>query len=188
MVEGFGGRLRQALFGRRRTTSVREQVVAPPRKVADQGSPPRRNGRDGVPPPLGMRTYPGDYVGIPAMAWDPKPDGHPDPGEVVWTWVPFEEDSSVGKDRPVLLVGHDGDWLLGVMLTSKDHDRELAREHAEGRDWVDVGAGAWDAKGRPSEVRADRLIRIDPGSVRRQGAVLDEGRFQAVAEAIRAAG
>ncbi|GAB5080487.1 hypothetical protein ARTHROSP310_36360 [Arthrobacter sp. AD-310] len=28
------------------------------------------------------------------------PDGEPDPGEVVWTWVPYQEDHGRGKDRP----------------------------------------------------------------------------------------
>ena len=38
-------------------------------------------------------------------SYAPEPDGQPDPGEVVWGWVPFEDDPSQGKDRPVLLVG-----------------------------------------------------------------------------------
>jgi hypothetical protein len=63
----------------------------------------------------------------------PRLDGDPDPGEIVWTWVPFEEDFSQGKDRPVLLVGSDGDWLLGVMLTSKDHSRDARDEARWGR-------------------------------------------------------
>jgi hypothetical protein len=138
-----------------------------------------------VAPPLGTRAYPGDFSGVPAMAYAPKPDGQPDPGEIVWTWVPFEEDRSVGKDRPVLVIGSDGDWLLGVMLTSKDHDRDAAQEHRAGRDWVDVGTGAWDREERPSEVRINRIIRIDPAKVRREGAVLAEDRFNEVADAIR---
>ena len=135
-----------------------------------------------------MRPYPGDYPGVPAMHWAPRPDGLPDPGEVVWTWVPFEEDPRVGKDRPVLLVGHDGDWLLGVMLTSRDHDADRdgrAREHAAGRDWVDVGSGPWDRQGRPSEARTDRVLRVDPGAVRREGAALPREVFDVVAAAVR---
>ena len=42
------------------------------------------------------------------LEYSPNPDGKPDPGEIVWTWVPFQEDSSKGKDRPVLLIGRDG--------------------------------------------------------------------------------
>ncbi len=99
----------------------------------------------------------------------PRPDGDPDPGEIVWTWVPFEEDHSQGKDRPVLLVGSDGAWLLGVMLTSKDHSRDAQDEARWGRYWLDIGSGPWDAKGRDSEVRLDRVVRVDPDAVRREG-------------------
>ena len=41
------------------------------------------------------------------VAYNPRTDGKPDPGEVVWAWVPYEEDASQGKDRPVLLIGRD---------------------------------------------------------------------------------
>lgn len=109
-----------------------------------------------------------------------------DPGEVVWTWVPFEEDFDKGKDRPVLIVGRDGRWLLAVPLTSKDHDRDAAQEAAEGRYWIDIGPGPWDASGRASEVRVNRIVRVDPAAVRRIGARLDRDRFEAVARAIRA--
>jgi len=104
----------------------------------------------------------------------------------VWTWVPYEEDHTRGKDRPVLVVGRDGRWLLGLMLTSKDHDRDAAQEAREGRYWVDIGSGAWDRGGRASEVRVDRVVRVDPGAVRREGAVLDRRRFEEVATAVRA--
>ena len=60
--------------------------------------------------------------------YSPSLDGDADPGEIVWTWVPFEEDHSQGKDRPVLLVGRDGEYLLALMMTSKDHNN---REHAD---------------------------------------------------------
>lgn len=130
-------------------------------------------------------AYPGDFDGIPPMDWQPRRDDRPDPGEVVWAWVPYEEDHSQGKDRPVLLVGRDGRWLLGLPLTSKDHDRDEAQEARAGRRWVDVGSGAWDSKGRPSEVRVNRVVRVDPASIRREGAVLPRERFDAVAAAVR---
>ena len=94
-------------------------------------------------------AYPGDFRGQPPMSFAPHPDGVADPGEIVWTWVPYEEDHSRGKDRPVLVVGRDGAWLLALMLTSKDHDRDEAQEARAGRHWVDIGAGDWDARGRP---------------------------------------
>ncbi|MEH3068694.1 MAG: type II toxin-antitoxin system PemK/MazF family toxin [Aeromicrobium erythreum] len=114
------------------------------------------------------------------LTYAPKPDGRPDPGEIVWTWVPYEDDPAQGKDRPVLVVGRDGARLVGLMLTSKDHDRDAAQEARDGRFWLDIGSGPWDAQGRPSEVRVNRLIDVDPDAVRREGAVLDEPRFAAV--------
>ena len=132
-------------------------------------------------------AYPGDFTGVPSLSYSPAPDGRPDPGEIVWTWVPFEEDHRQGKDRPVLIIGRDGRWLLGLMLTSKDHDRDAAQEARFGRVWHDIGSGLWDRQGRPSEVRVDRILRIDAAAVRREGAVLDRRRFDEVARAVRAA-
>jgi hypothetical protein len=117
--------------------------------------------------------------------YEPEIDGDPDPGEVVWAWVPYEDDPAQGKDRPVLVLATDGDGWLGLMLTSKDHDRDAAEEARWGRHWMDVGSGGWDREGRPSEVRLDRLIHLDPDGVRREGAALDEAVFAAVVEARR---
>jgi hypothetical protein len=111
----------------------------------------------------------------------PRADGRPDPGEVVWAWVPYDEGDGRGKDRPVLVVARDGDQLLGLIMTSKDHDRDAADEARHGRFWLDIGSGPWDGRGRPSEVRLDRLLRLDPGSVRREGAALDRALFVRVA-------
>jgi len=105
---------------------------------------------------------------------------------VVWTWVPYEEDHREGKDRPVLIIGRDHEWLLGLLLTSKDHDRDAAQEARYGRLWMDIGTGEWDPQRRPSEVRINRILRIDPDGVRRIGAVLDREVFEAVAAAVRA--
>lgn len=128
--------------------------------------------------------YPGDYTRCPALIYAPHPDTLADPGEVVWTWVPFEEDYSKGKDRPVLVIGRDGEWLLALPLTSKDHDRDMAEENAAGRWWVDIGSGEWDREHRPSEVRVDRIIRVDPGRVRRTAGRLPRDRFDRVAHAV----
>jgi len=107
---------------------------------------------------------------------------------VVWTWVPFEEDPTRGKDRPVLVIGRRGDTtdrLVGLMLTSKDHDRDAAQEARHGRHWMDVGTGGWDREGRPSEVRLDRLLDIAARDVRREGAALDRQVFDQVVTASR---
>lgn len=122
-------------------------------------------------------SAPGDFTGRFTPVYAPDPDGAPDPGEIVWTWVPYEEGDGRGKDRPVLLVGHDGPWLLGLMLSSRDHDSRPAP--ADER-WMDIGTGAWDSRRRPSEVRLDRVLRIEPEGVRREGAVLDRERFTEV--------
>jgi hypothetical protein len=131
--------------------------------------------------------YPGDFEGVPEMTYAPSDDGDPDPGEIVWTWVPYEEDHRQGKDRPVLVIGRDGGWLLALMLTSQDHDRDAEQEARWGRHWVDIGSGSWDRQGRPSEARVDRVLRVDPARVRREGAVLSRERFDEVAAAVRAA-
>ncbi|MFI5426986.1 type II toxin-antitoxin system PemK/MazF family toxin [Aeromicrobium sp. UC242_57] len=119
------------------------------------------------------------------IEYDPHPDGEPDPGEVVWAWVPYEDDPSQGKDRPVLLIGREGTELVGLMLTSKDHDRDVEQEARAGRFWFDLGPGPWDSQGRPSEVRLNRLIAVDVADVRREGSVLDEQRFAAVVAALQ---
>ena len=137
-------------------------------------------------PPSGPTpSYPGDYLGPLDPVYAPEPDGRPDPGEIVWTWVPYEEDHTQGKDRPVLLVGHDGPWLLGLQLTSKDHDGDSGPRRRDGRVWVDIGTGGWDRRHRPSEVRVDRVVRVDPATIRREGAVLAADRFVEVATAAR---
>ncbi len=121
-----------------------------------------------------------DYPRRLTPAYAPCLDGDADPGEVVWTWVPYEDDPSQGKDRPVLVVGHDDPYLLGLMLTSKDHSRNAAREARQGRHWIDIGSGGWDAQHRPSEVRLDRVLRIDPRGVRREGSIMPRALFDAI--------
>lgn len=149
----------------------------PPARFRDQDAP-----RPTPPRPAG--SYPGDYGTRPEIVYDPHPDGRPDPGEIVWTWVPYEEDHGQGKDRPVLLIGRDGAWLLGLQVTSQDHDRDVAQEARAGRYWMDIGAGDWDHQRRPSEVRVNRIIRIDPAAVRRIGAILDRTTFHDVAQEV----
>jgi len=110
------------------------------------------------------------------VEYSPRMDGDPDPGEVVWTWVTYEDDPSQGKDRPVVIIGRRGALLAGVALTSKRHDREPQ---------VAVGTGSWDSEGRPSYAKVDRVLDVEPGRVRREGAILDQERFAAVVDGVR---
>ncbi|WP_226365632.1 type II toxin-antitoxin system PemK/MazF family toxin [Pseudonocardia sp. ICBG162] len=134
--------------------------------------------RPGPPPTAGrVRTAPtGDRAR--EVAYAPEPDGAADPGEIVWTWVPYEEDASQGKDRPLLVVGRSGDELLGLMLSSQD-------KRAHDPDWVGIGSGAWDREGRDSYIRLDRVLEVEEHGIRREGAVLDRARFDRVADELR---
>jgi hypothetical protein len=108
------------------------------------------------------------------IEYSPRLDGDPDPGEVVWTWVPYEEDPAQGKDRPVVIIGRQGDQLLGVALTSKPRPDEVA-----------IGAGSWDSEGRRSYAKIERLLSVDPGKVRREGAVLERRHFDDIVAGVR---
>jgi hypothetical protein len=110
------------------------------------------------------------------IEYSPSLDGDADPGEVVWTWVPYEDDPSQGKDRPVMIFGRRGNRLVGVALTSKRHDNEPQ---------IAVGTGSWDREGRPSYAKLERILDVDPTQVRREGAVLPRARFDEVVAALR---
>ena len=116
-----------------------------------------------------------EAAGGVTVRYAPERDGDADPGEVVWSWVAYEDDPTQGKDRPVLVLGWDGPLLAAVPLSSKDHG-----SRTDAHEWVPVGTGAWDREARPSYADASRLLRIDATEVRREGAALDEARFHQV--------
>jgi hypothetical protein len=113
------------------------------------------------------------------LVYAPDLDGRADPGEIVWTWVVYEDDPTRGKDRPVLVVGRDRRVLLGLMVSSQER-------HAGDRDWVGIGSGAWDYEGRESWVRLDRVLDVPEEGIRREGAILDREIFEVVAARLRA--
>jgi hypothetical protein len=118
-----------------------------------------------------------DFLGRVHPEYSPRRDGDPDPGEIVWAWVPYEEDPTIGKDRPLIIIGRDvahHDTLVGLMLTSKDHDHEPT--------WYGIGAGPWDPEHRPSWVRLDRALAVHADGVRREGASMPQNVFLAVVE------
>lgn len=117
-------------------------------------------------------------IGPVHTVYAPKHDGDPDPGEIVWTWVPYEEHDGRGKDRPVLIVARErSGTVLAVQLTSKRHDA---------RDWIDVGAGPWDHEARESWVYLDRVMRVHHGGMRRESCALERHRFDLVVERLKA--
>ena len=153
---------------RRVLTAILELIFGTEQKKKGRPArPPKRpTHRPGTGRP-GTDVVVGDVI----IEYTPSLDGDPDPGEVVWTWVPYEDDPSQGKDRPVVIVGRRGSGLVGVALTSKQHDREPQ---------VEVGTGPWDREGRTSYAKLERLLAVDPTQVRREGAVLSKRRFDEV--------
>lgn len=116
-----------------------------------------------------------------APGYNPAVDGRPYPGEVVWTWVAYDQDSRRGKDRPVLVLGVDGARLTALELrTRREHRGHRARQV-----WFELGVGDWDRDGRESEVRLDRVLTVSIYDVRRVGAELDAARFAEVRAAAR---
>ncbi|MHA7662916.1 type II toxin-antitoxin system PemK/MazF family toxin [Mycolicibacterium sp. HS_4_1] len=113
------------------------------------------------------------------VVYSPNLDGQADPGEIVWTWVVYEDDPTRGKDRPVLVVGRDRSTLLGLMLSSQDR-------HQGDPDWVAIGSGSWDYEGRASWVRLDRVLDVPEEGIRREGAVLERDKFEIIAARLRA--
>lgn len=121
-----------------------------------------------------------DFRGPAIPEYAPEADHEPDPGEVVWAWVPFEEDPSQGKDRPLAIVGRAVEKtqdLVCFLLSSKDR--------AGDDEWVSIGTGEWDAQRRTSWVNISRPLAVAPEAVRREGGELSREQFDAVVEAAR---
>lgn len=114
----------------------------------------------------------------PVFDYEPDLDGDADPGEVVWTWIPYEEDASQGKDRPAVVIGRDGSDVFVVPLSSKSHEERP--DHGE---WIELGSGNWDDDDRVSYADVGRVLRVPADSIRREGAILEESRFIAVRDA-----
>ena len=122
--------------------------------------------------------------GLPEFSYQPVADNDADPGEVVWTWISYEEDPTQGKDRPVVVLARTGSDVVVAQLTSKNHDIDREQEAHWGRYWLAIGAGDWDPQGRVSSVRLDRLRLVSQRDVRREGATLDRATYNKVVTAI----
>lgn len=111
------------------------------------------------------------------ISYAPSRNGDPDAGEVIWTWVPYEEGDGRGKDRPVLVIGRQSkERVYAVRMTSKAHEGD--------RDYIPIGAGAWDSQGRPSWVDIEQLYSVHVEGTRREAATLDRERYIVVAKAL----
>jgi hypothetical protein len=141
--------------------------------------PPRSRAREPHPGEAGpYATTEVDAVGDITTTYNPDTDGEPDPGEIIWTWVPYEENDGRGKDRPVLIVASEpGGTTLGVQLSSQEHDGRS--------DWVAIGSGRWDEAGRQSWVDISRILRVHPRGMRREASALPRDRFDKVIAALR---
>ncbi|WP_083285646.1 type II toxin-antitoxin system PemK/MazF family toxin [Microbacterium sp. BH-3-3-3] len=164
---GTTSRLVSALLG-----MLRPSTAAPPRGPRPDPVPP-------TPSPAGARTIEIDPPRRLTLSYAPERDKAPDGGEIVWTWVPFEERDGRGKDRPVLIISRaDARSAYAVRLTSKSHEGD--------RQYLALGTGEWDPQGRPSWVDIEQLYLVYDVGMRREAAALDRKRFNAIASALAA--
>ncbi len=176
---GGGAESRPATRGRTATPPPAPAKPKPPApsRSGVSAKPQHPTPKPAPPKPRPPRHVPTQDRGR-TVAYAPNLDGDADPGEIVWTWVPYEDDPAQGKDRPVLVVGRDGRTLLGLMLSSQS-------ERDGQRNWLALGAGDWDRSDRPSWIRLDRVLEVEEDGIRREGAILDRGRFDQVADTLQ---
>ncbi|RJO70141.1 type II toxin-antitoxin system PemK/MazF family toxin [Nocardia panacis] len=116
------------------------------------------------------------------IVYSARLEGRADPGEIVWTWAPFEADPgggleadpAGGRDRPVLVVGRERQTLFGLLV---DSDPLRAFDP----NWVAIGGGPWDSMGGTSWVGLDRVLDVPEAGIRREGAIVERKVFDLVA-------
>ncbi|BAU96679.1 hypothetical protein N24_2417 [Corynebacterium suranareeae] len=108
----------------------------------------------------------------------PDMDGQADPGEVVWIWAPADGPSLPPRERAIVVVGRNRNAILGLLISCNP-------EHRSHEDWIDIGSGGWDPRGRQSWVRLDRVLEVSELGIRRQGTVIPQGRFERIANRLR---
>ena len=191
-------RLAAALFGTNKDhANSSSQAPEPSQAAAQEASHPSTSGRSASNPKTPAKStasrdvhISGNQVwdvatrGLPEFSYQPVADNDADPGEVVWTWISYEEDPTQGKDRPVVVLARSGSDVVVAQLTSKNHDIDREQEAHWGRYWLAIGAGDWDPQGRVSSVRLDRLLLVSQRDVRREGATLERATYNKVVTAI----
>ncbi|AIK85769.1 hypothetical protein CGLAR1_11065 [Corynebacterium glutamicum] len=108
----------------------------------------------------------------------PDMDGQTDPGEVVWIWAPADGPQQPPRKRAIVVVGRNRNAILGLLISCNP-------EHRTDEDWIDIGSGSWDPRGRQSWVRLDRVLEVPELGIRRQGTVVPPGRFERIANRLR---
>lgn len=165
-------RLANAVFG-----SLTRRTSRTPREEPGRSGRPGRSEEPGREQGSATVRLDPEKIGGVRVDYSPKKDGAPDSGEVIWTWVPYEENDGRGKDRPVLVVGRQSaERVYAVRMTSKAHERD--------RDYLSMGSGDWDSQGRPSWVDIEQLYSVHIDGMRREAAVLDRERYDIVADAL----
>lgn len=169
---GTTSRVLSALLGLFRSGAATTPSTRPSRTSP---APTRTTSRPDA--PSGTETVEVDPPRRLTLSYAPERDGAPDGGEIVWTWVPYEERDGRGKDRPVLILGRaDATRSYAVRLTSKPHDGD--------RQYLPLGTGEWDPQRRPSWVDVEQVYLVHDAGMRREAAALDRKRFDAVAAAL----
>ena len=76
---------------------------------------------------VGGPAYPGDFRGPPRSATRPTRETArwPTPARSSGPGCLSRRTTARARTAPVLVIGHDGPWLLALPLTSKDHDRDV---------------------------------------------------------------
>jgi mRNA-degrading endonuclease toxin of MazEF toxin-antitoxin module len=89
----------------------------------------------------------------------------PEPAEIWWADVPFEDGPGV-KDRPCLVLSVRGGRAVVAKITTKYHDERAGV--------IPLPPGAvGDARGRASFLRTDELREVPVGDFRRRVGVVD---------------
>lgn len=146
----------------------------PPAGVGGSSPAGALQARRGVVPGYGAQARRDIHLAGVRVTYHPDfPDDHPDPGEVVWAKVRYQEDVNQSKDRPVLIIGriNGTNKLAAVQLTSQINGRP--NQHV-------VGPGSWDRFGRNAAVKLDQIIVVDPKDYRREGSTFERARFDDV--------
>ncbi|WP_030614348.1 type II toxin-antitoxin system PemK/MazF family toxin [Streptomyces sclerotialus] len=91
--------------------------------------------------------------------------GAPEPGEIWWAKVPFE-DMAAAKDRPCLVLAVRGGSALVAKITSRYHDERPGV--------IPLRPGTvGDAQGRPSFLETDELREVAVADFRRRAGTVD---------------